>query len=76
VTPPFPSETHGRPRTPWAVFCVGPTSRWDDAERHGLIYLTEQEYEAQLDDSDMVWVCPLCGSEANWNDENYEEMTQ
>jgi hypothetical protein len=65
---PFPpKDSHGRPRTAWAVYCLyGPFGRGC-----GLVYLTEKEYSQQLDNPDARWKCPLCGYEAVWSDENY-----
>jgi hypothetical protein len=66
-----PIDTHGRPRTPYAVICEGP---WDmPGHGHGLVYLTRDEYNRQMDASDTRWKCPMCRYEAQWSDENYEE---
>lgn len=61
--------------TPWAVICP----------HHGRVYLTEEEYRAQLDRPDEEWVCPVmvtdgempgpCGLGAEFDDENYEERS-
>lgn len=75
MTPGFPSHTHGRPRTPWAVFCGGPSRQaWDNAAHH-LVYLTEAEYDLQMMGPDDLWRCPLCLAIGEWNDANYEEMS-
>lgn len=60
-----------RPRTPWAVHCP----------KHGQVFLTQSEYEAQLDIRDHGWICPVpvngepCGELSAWDDENYEVAT-
>lgn len=69
----FPrKDAHGRVRTAYAVHCLG---IWDmpKAGNHGLVYLTEQEYEAQTLAPSKTWRCPICRYEADWDDENYEE---
>jgi hypothetical protein len=50
-------------KTPWAVLC--PT--------HGQVFLAEDQYFNQLDAMDHLWVCPICGSVAGWDDENYDQ---
>lgn len=69
----FPTtDSHGRPRTPYGVRCLGP---WDiPGHGCGLVYLTEEEYLRQLSAAEKTWRCPLCRYEAEWDDLNYEEM--
>jgi hypothetical protein len=50
------------PETPWAVICP----------KHGRVFLSEQEYIAQMRRADRLWEC-LCGREAEWDDANYDE---
>lgn len=72
----FPAfDAHHRERTPYAVVCNG---IWDMPELGccGLVYLTEEEYNKQLLASNKTWRCPICKYEADWNDENYEEMSR
>lgn len=52
----------GRKRTPYAVNCFV----------DGLVYLTQKEYDWQMDQPDDKWKCPICGRVAEWNDANYE----
>ena len=67
-------DSHGRKRTPFAVWCDGP---WDmPGHGHGLVYLTKKEYKCQMDAPDSRWKCPLCRYEARWDDDNFEEMTE
>lgn len=54
-----------RKQTPWAVIC--PT--------HGQVFLTDKEYESQMDKPNSVWFCP-CGQESEWDDDNYEAMAR
>jgi len=62
----------GRNRTAFAIHCQGP---WDmPGNGHGLVYLTQQEYVAQMNAPDSRWKCPLCRYEAGWDDDNYEEF--
>lgn len=61
-----------RERTPWAVRCRGDV--FDQACDGGeLIFLTKEEYDAQLNQPDRTWRCPFCKGEATWDDENYEK---
>ena len=55
-----------RKQTPWAVVC----------REHGQVFLTDKEYDAQMDDPDALWKCPLCGRQAEWDDDNYEAMAR
>ena len=55
-----------RPQTPWAVICPD----------HGQVFLTDAEYDAQMDKPDSLWTCPLCGKPSEWDDHNYEVMAQ
>lgn len=47
--------------TPYAVHC----------RLHGLVYLSQAEYDRQMDDPNSLWKCP-CGRLAEWDDDNYE----
>jgi hypothetical protein len=59
-----PSEE--RKPGPYAVSC----------REHGLVYLTEAEYDAQMDDPDEEWRCPHCGRKSEWSDENFDRWEQ
>lgn len=57
--------------TPWAVHCP----------KHGLVYLTREEYDRQMQKSDYRWECtawtledPIgpCGAWSEWDDDIYE----
>lgn len=39
---------------------------------HGLVELTDDEYDAQLSRPDDRWRCTVCGEEASWDDAWYE----
>jgi hypothetical protein len=47
--------------TPFAVRCP----------EHGLVYLSQAEYNHQMNRPDALWRCP-CGATATWDDDNYE----
>ena len=64
----------GRKRTPYAVRCYGTDVGVGVTEGHGLIYLTHNEYDRQMDHPDEMWKCPKCGAAVAWDDVNYEEM--
>ena len=38
----------------------------------GEVDINEREYVKQMDRPDAGWRCPLCGAEANFDDERYE----
>jgi hypothetical protein len=71
MTPPRPlgAAIGGRTPTPWAVRCGGLLEGYCC----GLVYLTEEEYDAQLMAAFTTWRCPLCGAEADWDDWTYEK---
>lgn len=48
--------------TPWAVNCP----------IHSKICLTKEQYDAQMNRPNSLWMCPLCGEVAYWDDEHYE----
>jgi hypothetical protein len=52
----------GLDRTPYAVLC-------DD---HGQQFLTEHQYNLQINRPDARWRCPRCGEDAYWDDDEYE----
>lgn len=52
-------------KTPWAVIC----------RMHGRVYLTNMQYNNQLDRPDSLWMCPICGESASFDDANYEEQS-
>lgn len=38
----------------------------------GTVYLTEPEYERQLEEINKSWKCPFCGEECSFNSELLE----
>jgi hypothetical protein len=52
----------GSTATPWAVIC----------RQHGKQFLTHEEYQYQMNRPDSLWMCPICGESAWWDDDNYE----
>ena len=52
--------------TPFAVYCNG--DALGEQLSCGLVFLSETEYEKQLDKPDLLWCCPKCGSSAEWDD--------
>lgn len=70
----YPSiDEHGRERTPYAVHCPGADVGVGVTQADGLVYLTNDEYAQQMRAADYRWRCPLCGSDASWDDGNYEQ---
>ena len=75
------SEKEERASTPWRVICP----------RHGAVFLTHDEYEAQLEAVDRDWCCPvfdtgnpedpldvgpgICGTPSEWDDSWYDSWT-
>ena len=51
--------------TPYRVNC----------QKHGDVSLDQLEYNNQLMDEDSAWKCPLCGENAEWDVDWYEENT-
>jgi hypothetical protein len=43
-----------------AVHCKG---------KCGLVFLTDEQYDAQMDRPDSTWTCPQCGGGAEWDDD-------
>jgi hypothetical protein len=41
----------------------------------GDVYLTPENYRQQMWAANSKWVCPRCGENAYWSDDNYEETT-
>lgn len=56
--------------SPWAVLC----------HNHGSavtrVYLTHDQYSAQMYAADSVWICPVCGCTASFDDENWEQFIE
>jgi len=52
-------------RTPYAVDCRA---------KCGKVFLTKGEYIKQMYMPDAKWMCPKCNSDAEWDDDNYEEF--
>jgi hypothetical protein len=63
---PMPGKGESSTPTPWAVRCI-----WCEPGG-GLVFLTYEEYVAQLAAAGSRWVCPRCGDVARWDDANYE----
>lgn len=40
----------------------------------GKLFLTEREYMRQMSRPDDKWCCPICGEDAEFDDENFEEF--
>ena len=56
----------------WAVLCP----------HHGRVFLTEGEYDWQMNDPDRDWTCPVqlspartCNAKSEWDDENFESTS-
>lgn len=64
-------------RTPYAVWCSGSANPPASIPcTNGIIFLTTEEYRKQMRDPDAKWKCPICGSNAIWDDENYEQAME
>lgn len=48
--------------TPWAVVC----------REHGKVFLTNHEYNRQMNRPNSLWQCPMCLDSAAWDDDTYE----
>ncbi len=57
--------------TPYSVICEGPYDL-PDVAGCGHVFLTKQEYINQMNRPDSTWRCPHCGSEAAFDDVNFE----
>lgn len=55
--------------TPYAVLCNG-DNRFSGC---GKVYLTQSEYNLQMNHPNYTWRCPKCKQEAYWDDDNYEK---
>lgn len=53
--------------TPYAVRCY-----WCEPIGDHLVYMTNESYMRQMMRPDAGWVCPRCGEDARWDDDNYE----
>ena len=49
--------------TPWAIHCP----------KHGKICLTKEQYDHQMYHPGPIWICPVCGDDAYWDDDHYEK---
>ena len=77
MTHEFPqTDAHGRSRTAYAVYCRGTDVGIGITEQHGLVYLTDSEYDRQMMAADYGWRCPLCNSDASWSDDNFEQVEE
>lgn len=50
-------------KTPYAVIC--PTD--------GVVYLTNRQYDYQMEHAEALWICPKCNKLAEWDQDNYEK---
>ena len=48
--------------SPYAILCF----------YHGRVYLSDYEYNQQMQFADARWVCPLCGHIADFDDDTFE----
>jgi len=46
--------------SPYAVYCHGDC---------GLVFLTDEQYDYQMNRPDSFWFCPHCGDSADWDDD-------
>ena len=57
--------------TPYATTCFGDASIGHPG--CGLVYMTVELYNAQMQAADSTWRCARCGCEASFSDEVYED---
>ena len=63
----FPEkDIHGNLRTPYAISCPN----------DGLVYLSYEQYDQQMNQPDNRWQCPICRELSYWDDDNYEEFCE
>jgi hypothetical protein len=43
---------------------------------HGKVYLDQSEYDLQMACADARWICPACGRQSQWDDDNYDEWME
>lgn len=56
--------------TPFAILCHNTEAHDAPLTR---VFLTEQNYNAQMKRPNSRWMCPACGeSPVDWDDDNYE----
>ena len=55
-----------------AVLCRGDSV--PGQPRCGQVKISEAEYSRQMDRPDSFWMCPNCGSTANFDDEFFETL--
>jgi len=41
---------------------------------HGLVELSDEEYNEQMNSPDELWECPTCREPSIWDDETYESF--
>lgn len=59
-------------RTAYGVHCDG----LPPCNGGRIIYLTYEEYDAQMYRPDRRWECPRCDGPATWDDGNFDEMVR
>lgn len=52
--------------TAWQVICV----------LHGPVCLTSEEYDSQMMRPNATWHCPVCGQNAQWDDEHHDSFLE
>jgi hypothetical protein len=65
-----PKDHVSKARTPYAVDCEGPLPEF----KCGKTYLTLKGYNHQMSFPDAQWKCPVCGCNAWFDDENFEDF--
>lgn len=58
-------------RTPYAVDCPG--NAWGHEFACGKTYLTSKGYKHQMSFVNVGWKCPICGADAYFDDDNFEQ---
>lgn len=52
--------------TPWAVHCLN----------HGKVFLTNHDYNQQMNNANRLWRCPICNEEGAFDDGQYEKYLE
>lgn len=61
-------KEHGA-RSLYAVIC-----KTSDLHKTPMrVFMTEEEYNRQMDRPNSLWQCPLCMNSADWDDDNFEK---
>ena len=69
--PRYPKAISNVP-TPYAVICPG--DAWGAEHACGKTFLTEKAYNHAMTQGAVRWKCPVCGGNADFDDNNLENF--